>query len=129
MSLAELRAELEALSERPAEEWVARIATTLQDHTLLVPILQYDQATGVLELLTGKDASGAAWIYVYTGEDVMIANGLAGARCGRFKLLEVVRMGRSGNFGGIVIDQGETGARGYIPCDRFAEAEHALGGD
>jgi hypothetical protein len=129
MSLDELRAQLDATAELPTEEAVPRIATALDGRTLLVPVVEYDEATGIVQLLTGKDASGVAWIYAYTGEDVMIAGGLTGKQCGHFDFLDVVRMGRRSNFGGIVIDLANGAARGHIPDYWFAEIERVLGGN
>lgn len=128
MSLDTLRAELDATADLVTEEAVPRIATALHGHTLLVPVAAYDEATGNMQLMTGKDATGAAWVYAYTGEDVMAAGGMTGMQYGRFEFLEVVRMGRENNFGGIVIDMASDGARGHIPDYWFAEIERVLGG-
>lgn len=128
MSLDELRAELDATAELKTEEAVPRIATALAGQTLLVPIVEYDEATGVVQLLTGKDATGAAWIYAYTGEDVMAAGGLTGAKYAHFEFMDVIRMGQRSDFGGIVIDPAQGNARGHIPDYWFAEIERVLGG-
>jgi hypothetical protein len=128
MSLDALRAELDATADLPLEEAVPRIATALNGQTLLVPLVDYDEATGNVQLLTAKDNEGVAWIYAYTGEDVMESLGMTGTRYGHFDFLDVVGMARRSGFGGIVVDMAEGSSRGIIPDYWLAEIERVLGG-
>lgn len=129
MSIEALRAQLEATADLPVEEAVPEIATALHGQTLLVPLVDYDEATGNVQLLTAKDVNDVAWIYAYTGEDVMATNGMTGTRYGHFEFLDVVRMARSGDFGGIAIDISQGSNRGIIPDYWLEEIERVLGGD
>lgn len=129
MSIDELRAKLDATADLVLEDAVPVIATALVDQTLLVPVLSYDEDAGNVQLVTGKDGSGTAWIYAYTGEDVMQAGGLTGQTYGHFDFLDIVRMARNGNFGGIVIDLAGDDNRGIIPDYWLAEIERVLGTD
>lgn len=127
MSTEALRAKLEATAHLPIEEAVPEIATALNGQTLLVPLASYDEATGNVQLLTAKDINDVAWIYAYTGEDIMAANGMTGTRCGHFDFLDVVRMARRSGFGGIAIDISQGNNRGIIPDYWLEEIERVLG--
>ncbi len=128
MSIEALRARLEATADLPIEEAVPEISTALDGQTVLVPLVDYDEQTGHVQLLTAKDIDGIAWIYVYTGEDVMATNGMTGTRYGHFDFLDVVRMARKGDFGGIAIDISQGRNRGIIPDYWLEEIERVLGG-
>lgn len=129
MSIDELRAQLDAQADVPIEESIPVIATALHGQTLLVPLVEYDEATGNVQLLTGKDINDVAWIYAYTGEDVMAASGLSGQRYGHFEFLDVIRMASKGDFGGVTIDLAEGKNRGIIPDYWLAEILRVLGGE
>lgn len=128
MTTEELRAELDSTADLPIEQAIPQIATALHGQTLFVPLVDYDEATGNVELLTAKDINDVAWIYAYTGEDVMASNGMTGVRYGHFEFLDVVRMARRGDFGGIAIDISEGRNRGIIPDYWMEEIERVLGG-
>jgi len=129
MSREDLRAQLDATADLVTEEAIPIIATALHGETLLVPLVEYDEETGVVQLLTAKDVNDAVWIYAYTGEDVMAANGMTGTRYGHFEFLDVVRMARKGDFAGIAIDITEGTNRGIIPDYWLEEIERVLGGE
>lgn len=112
MSLDALRAELDGTADLPLEEAVPRIATALNG-----------------QLLTAQDNEGVAWIYAYTGEDVMQGLGMTGTRYGHFDFLDVVGMARRSGFGGIVVDMAEGRSRGIIPDYWLEEIERVLGGE
>jgi SseB protein N-terminal domain len=128
MSTEAMRTELDATAGLPLEEAVPRIATALNGQTLLVPLVDYDEATGNVQLLTAKDNEGVAWIYAYTGEEVMQSLGMTGTRYGHFEFMDVVRMARRSGFGGIVLDMAEGRSRGIIPDYWLEEIERVLGG-
>ena len=128
MSIEALRARLDTTAGIPIEEAIPEIATALHGHTLIVPLVEYDEATGKVELLTAKDINNVVWIYAYTGEDVMATNGMTGTRYGHFEFLDVVRMARKGDFGGIAIDISQGNNRGIIPGYWLEEIERVLGG-
>lgn len=127
-ALEDLRAALDATAELPTEEAVPRAVEALADQTLLVPVADYDGATGNIQLLTGVDSSGTAWIYAFTGEDAMVAGGLTGTKYGQFEFIDVVRMGQQGELGGIVVDLANGNARAHIPGYWLAEIERVLSG-
>lgn len=129
MSIEALRAVLDATADLPIEKAIPEIATALYGQTLLVPLVDYDEATGNVQLLTAKDINGAAWIYAYTGEDVMAANGMTGTRYGHFDFLDIVRMARRSGFAGIAVDISQGSNRGIIPDYWLEEIERVLGGD
>jgi hypothetical protein len=129
MSIEAWRAQLDATAHLPIEEAIPEIATALDGNTLLVPLVDYDEETGKVQLLTAKDVNDVAWLYAYTGEDVMAASGLTGTRFGHFDFLDIVRMARRSGLGGIAIDISQGRNRGIIPDYWLEEIERVLGGD
>lgn len=121
-----LRAELDATANLKLEDAIPIVSTALNGQQLFVPLESYDQESGELQLLTGKDAAGNIWIYAYTGKDIMQAAGLAGTQCGEFEFLELISIARKGPFAGIAIDGGGNSTRAFIPDYWFAEIDRVL---
>lgn len=127
-SIAALRADLDATADLKLEDAIPIVATALNGRQLFIPLDSYDQETGELQLLTGKDVDGNVWIYAYTGKDLLDEKGLTGTLCGEFEFLEIIRMAQKGPFAGIAIDGGGTSTRAFIPDYWLAEIERVLGG-
>lgn len=118
---------LRAFENVPVSNCVEQIVAILRTQLLFAPVAADPNTVGgSVQFLTGKDALGNVWMYLYSGKQSLVQAGLADQAALSRSFDTFFEIAHQNGFGGLAVFDDDGKMVALLPAEYFERAQAAL---